>query len=159
MNDPSPEAAHASPRDEAGLFHLGLKLFNDGDYFNAHEAWEDAWHQVSGQRKDFYQGMIQCAVALEHVRRGNPRGALMVFARAQSRFEELDCPYMGIDWRTLVTRLDAFLAPLKKLPKASLAPRQHGQTLPVDLQRAPRIEPTHDPFAIQGDGSTHHDME
>lgn len=132
--------------DEASLFHEGLVLFNTGRYFDAHEAWEEAWHQVTGVRRDFYQGLIQCAVALEHVRRGNPHGALMVLARAKPRFAELTSPYMGIDWETLVQQLEAFLAPLRDLPRERLAPRQHGQTLPVDPAEAPTIALLEDPF-------------
>jgi predicted metal-dependent hydrolase len=135
------------PTDEPTLFHRGLALFNAGEYFEAHEAWEDAWHQVTGERAALYQGLIQCAVALEHVRRGNPRGALMVFARAQKRFEGLANPMMGLDWAWLADQLRAFLAPLHDLPEARLAPRQHGQTLPIDLSQAPTLTLSHDPFA------------
>ena len=60
--------------DEAKVFHEGIRLFNEGDWFEAHEIWEDIWHVASGPRKKFYQGLIQCAVTIEHVRRGNPRG-------------------------------------------------------------------------------------
>ena len=139
--------------DEATLFHRGLTLFNEGHYFDAHEAWEDAWHLVTGPRRDYYQGLIQCAVALEHVRRGNPRGALMVFARAKPRLQPYPSPYMGIDWHALARRLEQLLAPLEALPKDRLQPRKHGQTLPVDLTQAPTITLQHDPFdQTQGQG-------
>jgi len=136
----------AAGRDEASLFHQGVRLFNAGDYFEAHEAWEAAWHQVAGETRDFYQGLIQCAVALEHVRRGNPRGALTVFERAQPRLEPYPSPYMGIDWRSLVSELSTLLAPLHDLPEDRLTPRKHGQSLPLDLRDAPHIELTDDPF-------------
>ena len=136
-----------SSRTESELFHEGLRLFNAGHYFDAHEVWEDAWHLVTGERRDFYQGLIQCAVALEHVRRGNPRGALMVLARARPRLEPYPNPYMGIDWSALLTAVEALLAPLHELPKERLAPRRHGQALPVDLAEAPTIELQADPFA------------
>jgi predicted metal-dependent hydrolase len=142
----APPADESNP-DEATLFHRGLSLFNAGDYFEAHEAWEDAWHQVTGPRRDFYQGLIQCAVALEHVRRGNPRGALTVLERARPRLDPFDSPYMGIEWQALLQAIETLLAPLHELPKDRLAPRKHGQTLPIDLHHAPRIELTRDPFA------------
>jgi predicted metal-dependent hydrolase len=131
---------------EAFLFHRGIALFNTGHYFNAHEAWEDAWHQVTVERADFYQGLIQCAVALEHVRRGNPRGTLTVFARAKERLKGYPSPYMGLDWQSLIDQLNALFEPLQRLPKHRLSPRQHGQDLPIDLNNAPRLALQHDPF-------------
>src|SRR5690606_20932959 len=75
---------HAMPfnstdHDEGAIFHEGIALFNEGEWFEAHESWEDIWHMAAGPRKLFYQGLIQCAVTLEHMRRGNPRGVVTVY--------------------------------------------------------------------------------
>ena len=72
--------------NEAAIFHEGLKLFNGQEWFDAHETWEDIWVMASGSRKLFYQGLIQCAVVLEHVRRGNPRGVRSVWKIAFGMF-------------------------------------------------------------------------
>ena len=42
------------PRYLAGILH-----FNRGDYFEAHEVWEDLWHDKAGPDRRFYQGLIQ----------------------------------------------------------------------------------------------------
>ena len=56
------------------VIELCIVHFNRHEFFEAHETWEDAWHMAWGIKHEFYQGMIQCAVALEHYRRSNPRG-------------------------------------------------------------------------------------
>jgi hypothetical protein len=54
----------------------GAAEYDHGRYFEAHEVWEDAWRPLPrGDERTFLQGLIHLAVALEHHRRGNPRGA------------------------------------------------------------------------------------
>lgn len=52
-----------------------LRLYNAGAYFEAHEALEDLWRVTPGPDKEFYQGLIQLAVVLHHLKRGNAAGA------------------------------------------------------------------------------------
>jgi predicted metal-dependent hydrolase len=126
--------------DEARLFHEGLRLFNAGEYFHAHEAWEDLWRLAAGARKRFYQGLIQCAVTLEHVRRGNPRGVLSVFRSARQKFEGLPATYHGVNVPELLAAMERFLAPIQALPVDTFAPGQvRGMKLPVNLAEAPKI--------------------
>jgi predicted metal-dependent hydrolase len=126
---------------ERDFFLEGIALFNDGEFFEAHEIWEDAWHLASGPRKSFYQGLIQCAVTLEHVRRGNPRGVRSVWTTAQQKFAGLPSPYLGIDHVRLLAELRSFVQPVLDLPPGRFSPGlSRGQEMPVDLARAPRIE-------------------
>jgi predicted metal-dependent hydrolase len=66
-----PQAAH------------GLRLFNAGHYFEAHEALEEAWNAESGRVRDLYRGILQIAVAYLHITRGNYNGAVKVHDRSQ----------------------------------------------------------------------------
>lgn len=134
--------------DEAELFHEGVTLFNDGQWFEAHETWEDIWHMASGSKKLFYQGLIQCAVTLEHAGRGNPRGVRSVWATCVPKFDGLDEVYMGINIRNLLYTLGKFIEPVLELPIARFDPAiLRGQTLPINWQQAPRIELDYDPFS------------
>ena len=57
------------------LLGEGVKFFNAGSYFEAHEVWEDLWRETAGPVRRFYQGLIQAAVAMHHLERGNLAGA------------------------------------------------------------------------------------
>ena len=61
----------------------GLRLFNAGEYFEAHEALEDAWNAEKGRVRELYRGILQTAVVYLHVTRGNYNGAIKVYGRSQ----------------------------------------------------------------------------
>ena len=132
--------------EEKQALQRGLELFNAGEFFEAHEAWEDAWNLAPlpregiYSRKRFYQGLIQCAVALEHMRRGNPRGAVRVFESAQGKF--VGCPehYLALDHGPMRAAIAAMVDQLRQMPAEVFEPRKgRGMTLPVDLNQAPKL--------------------
>ncbi len=60
----------------------GLRLFNAGQYFEAHEALEAAWNEEKSEVRDLYRGILQIAVVYLHIRRGNYPGAIKVYGRS-----------------------------------------------------------------------------
>ncbi|HXF84968.1 MAG TPA: DUF309 domain-containing protein [Anaerolineales bacterium] len=61
----------------------GLRLFNAGAYFEAHEALEEAWREEKSAVRNLYRGVLQIAVVYLHITRGNFEGALKVYERSQ----------------------------------------------------------------------------
>ena len=61
----------------------GLRLFNMGEYFEAHEALEDAWNAEPGKVRELYRGILQIAVVYLHITRRNYNGAVKVYLRSQ----------------------------------------------------------------------------
>jgi uncharacterized protein len=54
----------------------GVALFNQGRFWEAHEAWETAWiPDRHGPDRGFYKGLIQIAAGCLHCRRANRWGA------------------------------------------------------------------------------------
>src|SRR3954453_9266246 len=100
-----------SPELEKKLYHEGIELFNEHEFFEAHETWEDVWHMAFGAKHRFYQGLIQCAVALEHYRRSNPRGVISLFASSPPKFRDLPTQFMGLDVPAFLADMEATLAP------------------------------------------------
>jgi hypothetical protein len=128
---------------ERELFLKGISLFNAHDFFAAHEAWEDAWRPMqAGVRREFYQAMIQSAVALEHYRRSNPRGVLNLFNTSNRHFEAVPASFMGID---LSAFREGMRSALRSVIEADPFP-QRGQIL-LNVLLVPRIVLTSDPFA------------
>ena len=74
------------PRD---YFQEGIDLFNAGQYFECHEAWEYVWNRSEGDEKIAIQGLIQAAVAILHLERGNHQGAESLYAKARAKLDPL----------------------------------------------------------------------
>lgn len=92
----------------------GIVLFNRGDYFEAHEVWEQLWMDHAGPEKKYYQGLIQAAVALCHFCNGNVRGATKLYHSAREYMMRYGSPFMGLDvegfWKNMATCFAELLA-------------------------------------------------
>lgn len=93
----------------ADALDQALDLLRAGEWFLAHEVLEDVWRRSSGAERDFLQGMIHAAVALEHFRRGNVRGARSQAAKARQRLARAPVcrGVRAADWAARVSALVA----------------------------------------------------
>ena len=79
----------------------GILLFNAGDFFQAHEVWEDWWRATTRPEKQTIQGMIQIAVAMHHATTGNFAGAISVMERALQNLEAAGDAWRGVNLQLL----------------------------------------------------------
>jgi predicted metal-dependent hydrolase len=73
-------------------FERGARMFDQGDYFEAHEAWEERWRISSDEsERRFLQGLIQVAAAFHKLYvMSAPDAALRLLAKALSKLNA--CP-------------------------------------------------------------------
>jgi hypothetical protein len=83
--------------DERASFDRGVAQFNDGFYFECHDTLEELWSGLRGPARDFFQGLIQVAVAFYHLTGGNAAGAESMMRRALARFRSYPVRYFGFD--------------------------------------------------------------
>ncbi|MFO0825145.1 MAG: DUF309 domain-containing protein [Gemmataceae bacterium] len=87
----------------------GVRLFNLGEFFEAHEVWEDLWMECPSAERRFFQALIQAAVALYHFGRGNHAGATRLFNSGRRYMEPYRPVYLGLDvdefWRTMESHM------------------------------------------------------
>ncbi len=84
----------------------GIQFFNAGDFFEAHEVWEDCWSEAAGPERRFYQGLIQAAVGLCHFGNGNLRGAVKLYGTARAYLEPLEEPRLGLDKKSFWQQME-----------------------------------------------------
>jgi len=76
----------------------GIELFNRGDFYDAHETWEDVWRSTTPEPKDLFQGLIQVAAGMHQIldlhRTAGPRTTL---AKARRRLEPYLPAALGLD--------------------------------------------------------------
>ena len=99
-----------------------IRLFNDQEFFEAHDVLEELWQEFSGPDRPFYQGLIQVAVALEHLRRGNTKGARGVLSSARRHLEPFLPVHRGFDVETLLRETGACVESPKPIPPPRLHP-------------------------------------
>lgn len=77
-------------------YWLGIRLLNEGRYFEAHEALEDVWRVVAGTEREFLKGLIQVAAGLHHLDRKNLEGARGLWKRATAYMAPYPATFGGI---------------------------------------------------------------
>jgi hypothetical protein len=97
---PSPLAQH---------YREGIRLFNAGDYWHAHEQWETCWLASGEPDATFFKGIIQAAAALVHWQKGNPRGLRLNWAKSRPKLVALPPRMNDLDLRHLINQMDRFV--------------------------------------------------
>jgi hypothetical protein len=90
----------------------GIVLFNRGDFFQAHEVWEDLWMETFTEEKRFYQALIQAAVGLLHFCNGNIRGAVKLYRSSRDYMSRYGSPHLGLDQHVFWQNMERCFAPL-----------------------------------------------
>jgi uncharacterized protein len=115
----------------AELMAQGVEHFNRGNYFQAHEAWETAWHDSAEDDRDFWQGITQIAVGLTHRGRGNLHGAKTLLERGIGRASKYGDVHLDLEVGALVAQAREILAKIEAegleaeigTPRAAMRPR------------------------------------
>ena len=108
----------AAPQHPNAL--LGLKHFNAGEYFEAHEELETAWRAETGEIRDLYKGILLAGVTYLHIRRSNYDGAVKVYGRSQKWLNKWPETCRGVEVGRLRADLDAVIAEVRRLGREHL---------------------------------------
>ncbi len=107
---PAPESSTV----EAG-YKRGLELGRAGSFFEAHEAFEEAWRASGDDERDFFQGLVHVVVSAYQRDRGRPVAAERQRVKAIRRLAAYAPSHRGLDVAQLLARLDV----------AEADPREH----------------------------------
>jgi predicted metal-dependent hydrolase len=83
----------------------GIEAFNRQAYFHSHDLWEAFWTAEGRPTMGFAKGLIQVAVAMHHLSRGNRRGFEKLWASCQEQFAGLGPRHLGIEVPKLVAQM------------------------------------------------------
>ena len=78
-------------------YREGLRLFNEEEFFDCHDALEELWSETTGPEKKFIQGLIQAAIALFHFGNENFGGAKKLYISARKNLDPYGPQFMGIE--------------------------------------------------------------
>lgn len=128
----------------------GVLLFNQGDYFEAHEVWEDLWSEAHGDERKFYQGLIQSAVGLCHFGNGNLGGAVKLYHSSRAYLEGCPSPMLGLNLALFAEQMETCFRTLLAAPSPPRGVELNLELMPV-LQLDPTPDVWPDPMAYVHD--------
>ncbi len=117
-----------------GALAEGLRLYDAGEFFTAHEAWESVWLASPEPEKTFLQGLIQVTAAFHHFRRDNRLGTILLLQGALRRLDRYPPSFGGISVTLLCDDIRERLRTLEgegatlHLPSPRIRPTQPAQS-------------------------------
>ncbi|KGG11774.1 hypothetical protein EV10_1228 [Prochlorococcus marinus str. SS51] len=82
-------------------FKNAIDLFNDHEWYLAHDALEEIWHNTIGRERITIQAILQIAVAQVHLSNDNLKGATILYGEGLGRLKSTGIPTLGLDIENL----------------------------------------------------------
>jgi predicted metal-dependent hydrolase len=120
-----------------GQLLQGIREFNQREWFECRETVEELWIGSEGEIRDFYQGIIQIAVALHHWRNGNFGGAVSLLKGGAGYLRHVSGACLWVDVAALIADAGRMRDALEQLGKEHMAE--------VDQILIPRIKTVSNP--------------
>lgn len=84
----------------------GIKLFNNADFFDAHDYFENLWIEAGQKDRLFFQGMVQISVASYHFVHNNLNGAQNQYRKCSDKLKNYLPDYYGVNVKKLLDDAD-----------------------------------------------------
>lgn len=94
-------------------FWEGIDQFNRQEFYDCHDTLEAIWMNAVSAEKNFFQGILQIAVGLHHLRNENWRGAVILMGEGINRLHAYPVDYGGIDVEGLIDQASVLLKQLQ----------------------------------------------
>jgi predicted metal-dependent hydrolase len=96
----------ADPSTVERSYKRGLELARSGAFFEAHEAFEEAWRACADGERDFFQGLVHVVVSAYQRGRGKPVATERQRVKAVRRLAAYAPTHRGLDVELLLAALD-----------------------------------------------------
>ena len=90
-----------------------LNLFNNHQWYEAHDAFEEIWNTVDGDERQVIQGILQVSVSQFHLSKGNLNGATILLGEGLGRIKTRTNLNLGIDLEFFCRCLEDLLRKLQ----------------------------------------------
>jgi hypothetical protein len=100
---------------ESPEFWQGIEQFNQEEFYDCHDTLEAIWMDAPTTEKNFYQGILQIAVACYHLENYNWRGAVTLLGEGVRRLSNFQPSHSEIDVSGLVRESYELLQQLQQV--------------------------------------------
>jgi predicted metal-dependent hydrolase len=113
----------------------GALLYARGEYFEAHEAWEELWLSLDGHPRLFVQGLIQVAAACHKAyAQRQPRGCVMLLETALEKLKPAPVDFMGVRTAPLLAGAQAMLVQARRWLQGEIDGLPREAAPPIEIR-------------------------
>ena len=87
----------------------GIALFNDCDFFAAHDFFEDIWMEADRDEKEFFQGLVQISVGCYHLICGNLKGAKSQLTKGKTKLTNFEPNFYEVNLSLLNKKVEKLI--------------------------------------------------
>ena len=123
-----------TPAEEAAALRSGAALYARGEFFEAHEAWEELWLALDGEPRLFVQGLIQLAAACHKAFAQNqPRGCVKLLETALVKLTPAPPDFMGVRTGPMLAAAWKMLEQARRWREGELPGLRREDVPPIEL--------------------------
>ena len=121
------------PSTVTSSYKRGIALARAGEFFEAHEAFEEAWRACERPERDFFQGLVHVVVSAYQETRGRPVARERQRVKALNRLGAYAPAHRGLDVELLLAALERAEAD----PREHLVERDTEPPVAIEEQQQP----------------------
>jgi uncharacterized protein len=87
----------------------GIALFNECDFFAAHDFFEDIWMEAEQNEKEFFQGLVQISVGCYHLICGNLKGAKSQLSKGKTKLTKFEPDFYEVNLSSLNNKVELLI--------------------------------------------------
>jgi uncharacterized protein len=115
-------------------FHEGIRLFNEGKYFECHDLFEEIWMQEEGSDAEFFRALIHLAVGCYHMKNGNFRGAKSQLMKGIKKLEPYESEYLGIPISQLIETFRKVIIDVERVVQGRIEVEEIREIPVIEIQ-------------------------
>ena len=124
-------------------FFQGIREFNSGRYFEAHEVLEDLWHEYRETDRTFIQGLIQISAGFYHFRCSNWKGAASQLSKGLKKLEPYKPEHLGIELGDFLAKIESCLQEVQRLVEGKQSQPQFFEIPSIAFEKSSYAQSIH----------------
>lgn len=87
----------------------GLQSFNQGDFYEAHEFFEDSWRDTQESTRELFRALLHLSGGYYRLTQDRPGAAKKFFTRARHWIQKFPSPFLGLNTAEIEAHLKVLL--------------------------------------------------